>query len=154
PALRAALGTRGGVILEVADVSKRFGALAALTRVSFAVEAGQVFSVIGPNGAGKSTLFNVVSGLHAPSAGMVRFCGEDITGMRPDETRDDTAFIRNVILEDCLSLLLITHDKLMLMGMTDRVARLLFGQMIAEATPEALRHHPLVIKTYLSAADG
>ena len=72
------------MILEVADVSKRFGALAALTRVSFAVEAGQVFSVIGPNGAGKSTLFNVVSGLHAPSAGTVRFCGEDITGLPPE----------------------------------------------------------------------
>jgi len=72
------------VILEVDDVSKRFGALAALTRVSFGVEAGQVFSVIGPNGAGKSTLFNVVSGLFAPNTGRVRFRGEDITGLPPE----------------------------------------------------------------------
>src|SRR5207249_8435262 len=58
-----------GVVLEVDSVSKSFGALAALSRVGFAVSEGQVFSVIGPNGAGKSTLFNVVPGLYAPSAG-------------------------------------------------------------------------------------
>ena len=72
---------RDGVVLEVDDVSKSFGALAALSRVSFAVEAGQIFSVIGPNGAGKSTLFNVVSGLHVPTAGRVRFRGRDIGGL-------------------------------------------------------------------------
>jgi len=52
--------------------------------VSFAVAPGQVFSVIGPNGAGKSTLFNVISGLHAPTAGRVRFRGDDITGLSPE----------------------------------------------------------------------
>jgi len=72
------------VILEVDDVTRRFGALTALNRVSFAVDAGQIFSVIGPNGAGKSTLFNVVSGLFAPSAGRVRFRGHDITGLPPE----------------------------------------------------------------------
>ena len=72
------------MILEVDGVSRSFGALAALTRVSFAVSEGEVFSVIGPNGAGKSTLFNVVSGLYAPTAGRVRFRGEDITGLPPE----------------------------------------------------------------------
>src|SRR6266446_8745188 len=56
-------------MLEVEGVSKSFGALAALSRVSLMVREGEVFSVIGPNGAGKSTLFNVISGLHAPTAG-------------------------------------------------------------------------------------
>ena len=70
--------------LEIEDVSKHFGALAALTRVSFAVRRGEVFSVIGPNGAGKSTLFNVISGLHAPSAGRVRLDGAEITGLPPE----------------------------------------------------------------------
>jgi branched-chain amino acid transport system ATP-binding protein len=72
------------VILEVDGVSKRFGALAALTRVSFTVEPGEIYSVIGPNGAGKSTLFNIVSGLFAPSTGVVRFRGQDITGLPPE----------------------------------------------------------------------
>src|SRR5262249_13120247 len=53
-------------------------------RVSFDVRAGEIFSVIGPNGAGKSTLFNVISGLHAPSAGRIVFDGEDIGGLPPD----------------------------------------------------------------------
>src|SRR6266481_9057029 len=73
-----------GVVLEVDAISKSFGALAALSRVSFAVRQGQVFSVIGPNGAGKSTLFNVITGLHAPSGGRVVFMGEDIAGLPPE----------------------------------------------------------------------
>ena len=73
-----------GVVLAVDGISKSFGALAALSKVSFAVRRGQVFSVIGPNGAGKSTLFNVVSGLHTPTAGGVRFNGRDIGGLPPE----------------------------------------------------------------------
>jgi branched-chain amino acid transport system ATP-binding protein len=52
--------------------------------VSVAVRAGQIFSVIGPNGAGKSTLFNVVSGLHVPTTGRVRFRGREIAGLAPE----------------------------------------------------------------------
>jgi len=71
-------------MLEVDGLSRHFGALAALNGVSFEVRPGEIFSVIGPNGAGKSTLFNVITGLHPPTAGRVRFRGDDITGLAPE----------------------------------------------------------------------
>jgi len=247
------------VILEVDGVGKQFGALAALTGVSFAVSERQVFSVIGPNGAGKSTLFNVIAGLHQPSTGAVRFAGRDITGlppeavnrlglaktfqitnlfpeisvldnvrvaaqsrapesgrlaslwrrpdvdaaavglleafglgrrreelaenlshgeqryleiclalataprlllldeptagMTPGETRDATALIRRIAEERGLTVLLIEHDMSVVMGISDRVAVLHFGEKIAEGTPEQIRNDPRVIDAYLGGAD-
>ena len=76
--------TPSGPMLEIEGLSRHFGALAALNDVSFQVRPGEIFSVIGPNGAGKSTLFNVITGLHAPTAGRVRFRGDDITGRAPE----------------------------------------------------------------------
>src|SRR5206468_7938264 len=58
--------------IEVDDVSVRFGAVRALSDVSFRVEPGTVHAVIGPNGAGKSTMFNVLSGVYKATSGQVR----------------------------------------------------------------------------------
>ncbi len=65
-------------LLEVRNLTMRFGGLTAVNQVSFAVERGQVFSVIGPNGAGKTTVFNAVTGVYEPSAGVVLFEGRDL----------------------------------------------------------------------------
>jgi branched-chain amino acid transport system ATP-binding protein len=69
------------MILEVRDVTKRFGGLQALSEVTFDVSAGEILGLIGPNGAGKTTLFNVINGVFAPNQGKVIFRGEDITGI-------------------------------------------------------------------------
>jgi branched-chain amino acid transport system ATP-binding protein len=68
------------MILEVRDVTKRFGGLQALSDVTFDLSAGEILGLIGPNGAGKTTLFNVINGVFAPNQGKVIFRGEDITG--------------------------------------------------------------------------
>ena len=246
-------------MLEVEGVSKSFGALAALSRVSLMVREGEVFSVIGPNGAGKSTLFNVISGLHAPTAGRIVFRGKEVTGlgpevinrrglaktfqitnifpgisvydnvrvaaqsrmpvsgrlpslwqlpdvegpvmellsaiglaarrdelaqnlshgeqryleiclalatdpalllldeptagMTPGETKEATALIRRIALDRHLTVLLIEHDMSVVMGISDRIAVLHFGEKIAEGSPEAIRSDPKVLDAYLGGAD-
>ena len=247
------------VVLAVDNVSKSFGALAALSGVSFDVRAGEVFSVIGPNGAGKSTLFNVIAGLHVPTSGRVVFGGGEITGLAPEvinrrglaktfqitnifpgisvydnvrvaaesrvpvsgrlpslwrvpdveapvmallgafdltarrdelaqnlshgeqryleiclalateptlllldeptagmtpgETKDATALIRRIAQSRGLTLLLIEHDMSVVMGISDRVAVLHFGQKIAEGPPGAIRNDAQVIDAYLGGVD-
>jgi branched-chain amino acid transport system ATP-binding protein len=69
--------------VEVDDVSVRFGAIKALSGVSFTVEPGTIHAIIGPNGAGKSTMFNVLSGVYRAAEGQVRFGEHRLDQMRP-----------------------------------------------------------------------
>ena len=71
-------------LLEVRQVSKRFGGLTANQDVSFDVDAGQIVGLIGPNGAGKTTLFNCVAGFFAPSAGSIMLERRNIAGLPPE----------------------------------------------------------------------
>ncbi len=67
-------------VLEIANVEKHFGGLAALDGVNVSIESGKLTAIIGPNGAGKTTLFNVITGILPASAGLVKFQGQEITG--------------------------------------------------------------------------
>jgi branched-chain amino acid transport system ATP-binding protein len=71
------------VLLELAGVSKSYGALKATDNLTLAVEEGEALAVIGPNGAGKSTMFNLITGDVSPDAGRILFAGTDITRLAP-----------------------------------------------------------------------
>jgi len=72
-------------ILEIKNVSKHFGGLAANSDVSFDVGLGEIVGLIGPNGAGKTTLFNCITGYYPPTKGEVLFKGARINGLQPDK---------------------------------------------------------------------
>jgi len=75
--------TQDNIILQVRDVSKRFGGLQALSDVTFDLPEGQILGLIGPNGAGKTTLFNAINGVYPPEEGRVIFRDQEITGWKP-----------------------------------------------------------------------
>ena len=72
-------------ILELKNVSKFFGGLAANTDISFSLEEGKIIGLIGPNGAGKTTLFNCITGFYPPSQGQILFKKQNITGLQPHQ---------------------------------------------------------------------
>jgi branched-chain amino acid transport system ATP-binding protein len=71
------------LVLQVQDVSKRFGGLQALAHITFDLPEAQILGLIGPNGAGKTTLFNCINGIYSPEEGKLLFQGQDITGLKP-----------------------------------------------------------------------
>ncbi|MPZ44906.1 MAG: ATP-binding cassette domain-containing protein [Betaproteobacteria bacterium] len=71
-------------LLQVEHVGKHFGGVQALTDVSFAIDAGEIYGLIGPNGAGKTTLFNLITGFIAPDSGRMTLEGRPLTGLKPN----------------------------------------------------------------------
>ena len=72
-------------LLTVSGVSKQFGGLAALLKISLHIRAGEIYGMIGPNGAGKTTLFNVLTGLYKADAGSISLRGARISGLKPNQ---------------------------------------------------------------------
>jgi branched-chain amino acid transport system ATP-binding protein len=71
-------------LLELINISKEFGKLAAIEDIELNVEEGEVLGIVGPNGSGKTTLINVISGYYRPTRGTIFFKGKKISGLRPD----------------------------------------------------------------------
>ncbi|GAA4600083.1 branched-chain amino acid transport system ATP-binding protein [Actinoplanes octamycinicus] len=73
------------VLLEMDNVTLRFGGVVALNGISFALRKGEIFGLIGPNGAGKTTCFNAMTGVYRPTSGQIRFQGESLIGKKKHE---------------------------------------------------------------------
>ena len=74
-------------LLQLENVTQRFGGLVAVDRLDFAIDAGSIVAMIGPNGAGKSTVFNLITGIYAPSAGSIVFDGRPSAACAPARSR-------------------------------------------------------------------
>jgi branched-chain amino acid transport system ATP-binding protein len=74
-----------GALLRIESLTRRFGGVLAVDRVSGEVQKNEVVGLIGPNGAGKTTLFNMISGVIAPSAGRIFFDGQETTNLKPNQ---------------------------------------------------------------------
>src|SRR6185503_2248162 len=74
-----------GPILEVRNLSKRFGGLTAVSELDFEVREGEILGMIGPNGAGKSTTFNLIAGAYPATSGEVLFKKESLLGLPPHQ---------------------------------------------------------------------
>jgi branched-chain amino acid transport system ATP-binding protein len=75
-------------IIQIQDVTMRFGGVTAIDQLSFDVQKGQIYGLIGPNGAGKTTIFNNITGNYIPTEGKIIFDGEEITGTKPNKVVD------------------------------------------------------------------
>ena len=85
-AVRQAEGRSMSDVILVADqVSQHFGGIRAVDNLSFALKRGEIVALIGPNGAGKTTLVNLMTGVHRPTSGRIKFEGQDVTAQRPFE---------------------------------------------------------------------
>jgi branched-chain amino acid transport system ATP-binding protein len=98
-------------LLEIRDVSKHFGGLAALTEVNLTLKEGEFLGIIGPNGAGKTTLFNVVTGVYPPTKGHVILMNEEITHLKTHE-RARKGIVRSFQQVNVFSKLTVTENLL------------------------------------------
>jgi ABC-type branched-subunit amino acid transport system ATPase component len=75
----------GGVLLEVRNLTKRFGGLTAVANMSFGLNDGDIVGIFGPNGSGKTTLLNLISGVYLPTEGKLLWKGDELNGRKPHE---------------------------------------------------------------------
>jgi branched-chain amino acid transport system ATP-binding protein len=77
------MGSKSSVLIDVQNLTMRFGGLLAVSDVGFQVNDGEIHALIGPNGAGKTTILNMISGIYRPTSGNITFAGENIVELSP-----------------------------------------------------------------------
>ncbi len=97
----------GTPLLELSQVTKRFGGLTAVKDVSFNIWPKEIISVIGPNGAGKTTVFNLITGIYVPTSGDILLQGKSLLGLKPNEVvvRGITRTFQNIRLFNNMTVL-------------------------------------------------
>ncbi|WP_162799268.1 branched-chain amino acid ABC transporter permease/ATP-binding protein [Nocardioides sp. 616] len=105
-------GDDGLPVLSVSGVTRRFGGVVAVDRVSFEAEQGEIIGIIGPNGAGKTTLFEIIAGFTAPNEGQIGYAGRDVTRRTPEQ-RARVGLVRS-FQDAALFPTLTVHETLML----------------------------------------
>ena len=122
-------------LLEVRDLTIRFGGIAALSDVSFDVPEGRVTGLIGPNGAGKTTCFNCITRLYQPSAGRILYKGDDLLRCPPQQIvrKRIARTFQNLALFDRMTVL-----ENVLVGAHVRFPRAIYGHVEDEIVDEAL----------------
>ena len=99
--------TIGGVVMEMKNITLRFGGVVAIKDISFDIRQGEIRAIIGPNGAGKSSMLNVISGFYVPQEGEVWFHGEKRPQMKPYQVAQQgiARTFQNIALFDGMSVL-------------------------------------------------
>jgi branched-chain amino acid transport system ATP-binding protein len=130
---------KGEVLLDVRNVSLRFGGVKAISDISFDIRKGEIRAIIGPNGAGKTSMLNVINGFYTPQEGTITFRGKERRSMRPHEAvgQGIARTFQNVALFKGMS----TLDNIMA-GRSTRMKRNLFWQALwyGPALAEEIEH--------------
>lgn len=134
---------KGGLLLQVDNISLSFGGVKAISNISFDVKKGEIRAIIGPNGAGKTSMLNVINGFYHPQEGKITFRGKERISMRPHEAvgQGIARTFQNVALFKGMS----TLDNIMT-GRSELMKKNLFWQMLwhGPALSEEVEHRTRV----------
>ncbi|MDF1778360.1 MAG: ABC transporter ATP-binding protein [Rhizobiaceae bacterium] len=134
---------KGGLLLQVDNISLSFGGVKAISNISFDVKKGEIRAIIGPNGAGKTSMLNVINGFYHPQEGKITFRGKERISMRPHEAvgQGIARTFQNVALFKGMS----TLDNIMT-GRSELMKKNMFWQMLwhGPALSEEVEHRTRV----------
>ena len=138
-------------ILQVDNLSKYFGGLAAVSKCSLKIKKGSITGIIGPNGSGKTTLFNLIAGNLKPSSGAVLFQGENITGT-PSYELFSKGILRTFQIAHEFTNLTVLENLMMVPGNQsgEKLTNALFNPKIVNQEEKKIKQKALeVIESYL-----